>query len=446
MLQTEMKIEKLTQEQETLLLVYRDKWIKIGLCTEPANRIEAEKAIIQSYQCAGLKSPQKIIWCGSPLSQGLTRAIILDKKNMASVWDSVWASVWDSVGASVRASVWDSVGASVGDSVWASVWDSVVDSVGDSVWDSVGDSVGASVRASVWDSVGASVGDSVWASVWDSVVDSVGDSVWASVGASVRDSVMASVVDSVGASVWDSVGASVGDSVWASVWDSVVDSVGDSVWDSVGASVGASVYGQHDANWLGFYEYFRNVCGLKNETNKASGLIELAKNSGWFLPHKNICWVSERHSILNRDERGRLHSIIGPAVMYPDGWSIYAVHGVRISSDLIENKKSITVNRIEKEKNMEVRRVMIDLYGQQKYLVDSGAKEIHRDEFGVLYRKELSNDEPLVMVKVINSTPEPNGEFKDYFLRVPYDVQTAHEAVAWTYNKNKSEYSPEIET
>jgi len=327
-------IEKLTQEQEAMIPVYRDKWINIGLCTKPANRIEAEKAITLSYKCAGLKPPNKIIWCSSPLSQGLTRAIILDKKMIASVGESVLASVR----ASVRASVWESV------------WDSV--------WASVGDSVRASVRA----------------------------------------------------------------------------------------SVGDSGYGQHDASWLGFYEYFRNICNLRIETDKVLGLIELAKNSGWFLPYENICWVSERHNILNRDERGRLHSIVGPAVMYPDGWAIYAVHGVRVPADVIEDKKSITVNRIEKEENAEVRRVMIELFGQQKYLIDSGAKEINRDEFGILYRKELPNDEHLVMVKVINSTPEPDGSFKDYFLRVPKEVQTAHEGVAWTYGKNKFEYAPEIET
>ena len=254
--------------------------------------------------------------------------------------------------------------------------------------------------------------------------------VWASVGASVRASVGASVRDSVRASVWDSVfdsvGASVGDSVWDSVWD--------------------SVYGQHDVQWLSFYDYFNKVLNLKKETKKLTGLFELAKSAGWALPHQNICWISERHNILERDENGRLHNLFGPAVVYPDGWSIYAVHGVRLPGWIIETPKKITPKNIESESNIEIRRVMIEKYGQDKYLIDSGAIEISRDSYGTLYRKDISNDEPLVMVKVANSTRESDGKFKKYFLRVMPDIKTAREAVAWTFGMKENEYQPHIET
>jgi len=90
-----MKIEKLTTEQITKFPEYVRKWTNIGLSTEPANRPAAEAAINRMYTIAGIKEP-KIVWCGSPLSQGLTRAI-LQKANKASVGDSVWDSVWASV-------------------------------------------------------------------------------------------------------------------------------------------------------------------------------------------------------------------------------------------------------------------------------------------------------------------------------------------------------------
>ena len=95
-------IEKLTPEQEALLPVYRDKWLKIGLSCEPLDPEKAKAAAILAYKKAGLEPPRIFVCCQSPFS-GVIAATILKR-----------ASVGDSVGASVRDSVWDSVWASVG--------------------------------------------------------------------------------------------------------------------------------------------------------------------------------------------------------------------------------------------------------------------------------------------------------------------------------------------
>ena len=68
------KIEKLTPEQIAKFPEYVKRWTDIGICTEPANREDAEKAIAIMYESAGLKKP-KIVWCGSPFSNALTRVI-----------------------------------------------------------------------------------------------------------------------------------------------------------------------------------------------------------------------------------------------------------------------------------------------------------------------------------------------------------------------------------
>ena len=60
-------IESLTPEQEALLPVYRDKWIKIGLSTKPAVRDDAEKYLNEMYKVANLPEPKEIKWAKSPL-------------------------------------------------------------------------------------------------------------------------------------------------------------------------------------------------------------------------------------------------------------------------------------------------------------------------------------------------------------------------------------------
>ena len=192
------------------------------------------------------------------------------------------------------------------------------------------------------------------------------------------------------------------------------------------------------------------MCGLETQTEKLSGLIDQAKHAGWYLPHKHVCWISERHHILSRDERGRLHSLAGPAVSYPDGWSIYAVGGVRVPEYVIERPKEISVKKIDEEANVEIRRIMLEQYGIERFLRDGKADKLGSDDFGTLYRRSMGDDEPLVMVHVVNTTPEPDGSHKDYFLRVPPQIgdgnHTPRSAVAWTFGMKEREYNPVMES
>jgi hypothetical protein len=363
------RIESLTKEQKERMPEYRDKWMAIGLSTDPADRSTAEKGIKEVYSNAGIKSVPKIIWCGSPLSSGITKSIVLNLKKLDvgdSVKDSVGDSVWDSVRASVRASV--------GDSVWASIGDSIGDSVGDSVWDSVGASVG--------DSVKDSVGDSVWASVWDSV------------GASVR------------ASVWDSVGASVRASVRDSVWDSIWDSVGASVWDSVKDSVRDSIWGQHDANWLGFYDFFNNVLKLERQTEKLSGLWTVAQSAGWFIPYENICWISERHNVCKL-EKGKIHNEGGPAIQYPDGFSIWGLNGVRVSQEIAETPFNELDSRlILTEQNAEVRKEIVRKIGIERVCRDLNAECVDKEGEYELLLLNLQDGRKRPYLKMTNPSIE----------------------------------------
>jgi hypothetical protein len=291
------RIERLTAEQVARLPEFVERWTKIGLCTEPADRPRAEAAIREMYRQGGLEPPTAIIWCGSPLSLALSRAITLDQKRRMPAADvSTWDSVCRSVGASVRDRVRDSLGRSAGYTV------------------------------------GTGVRHSVYRSVWRSASFDV---YWRG-GGTVRDSIRTNLAESVEASVWANVGASVS----ASVVESVRAGIGKSVWRTVRKgvrnSIGESVHGSHDAHWLAFYRYYHDVLHLTSQTARLSGLCELAQSAGWALPHENICWVSERHHLLARDDRGRLHALDGPACAYPDGWAIYAVHGVRVPGYVIE--------------------------------------------------------------------------------------------------------------
>ena len=154
------------------------------------------------------------------------------------------------------------------------------------------------------------------------------------------------------------------------------------------------------------------------------------------------CEPPERQDI---DVLGRLHREDGPALLCRDGWPLYRWHGVEIPSLVIEQSERITVPMIDKESNAEVRRVMIERYGEERFLRNGNAKAIAKDEKGQLFRREIPGDEPLVMVRVKDATVSKDGQ-RTYFLRVPPTIETPRQAVAWTFEMDGAEYEPLVET
>lgn len=69
------KIEQLTPEQLARCPEFVEKWIKIGLCCEPANRPVAEEGVREAYKTVGLKPPDYILWSKSPMAMIIERGI-----------------------------------------------------------------------------------------------------------------------------------------------------------------------------------------------------------------------------------------------------------------------------------------------------------------------------------------------------------------------------------
>jgi hypothetical protein len=203
-------------------------------------------------------------------------------------------------------------------------------------------------------------------------------------------------------------------------------------------------------DWLPLHEFLLANFSIQPPSRysraEVAGWCNLARQAAAYSFFERACFVCDRPLDLKQDERGRFHCQDGPAISFADGYQIYSWHGVSVGKEIIESPQAITVETIQFERNAEVRRVMIERFGPVKFLTDSGAKKIQEDECGILYRKDLFNDEPIVMVKVINSTPEPDGTLKEYFLRVPPTITTARAAVAWSFGMKQDEYTPAVET
>jgi hypothetical protein len=139
------------------------------------------------------------------------------------------------------------------------------------------------------------------------------------------------------------------------------------IWEPINHEVSQHVdhlipipgYGQHDAPRLAFYEALA-MAGL--DVSELDPFMEIAQSCGWWWSFGDACVLCERASCLARDQRGELHSANGPAVMYPDGWSLYAWHGVPVQAATIVRPELITLAQIENETNPAVRHVLLTRY------------------------------------------------------------------------------------
>lgn len=220
--------------------------------------------------------------------------------------------------------------------------------------------------------------------------------------------------------------------------------------------------------------------GLKGFTVAAIGLAALLNKilpiyfktiSPWVLPLRDVCVISERPVKVVKDEQGRFHNRSGHAIEYPDGFGLCAINGVFMPEHVVLRPQEISLDEIVLESNTEARRVLIEQFGMPRYLREGDAATISHDDVGILYSVPMGSDDPMLVVRVLNSTPEHDGvmsrdeaiaefgvaagpairaaegsRFKEYTLRVPPSVRSAREAVAWTFGLEADDYQPAIET
>jgi hypothetical protein len=285
--------------------------------------------------------------------------------------------------------------------------------------------------ASVYDRVRAGVGASVGATVAALVRATVQAKVQASVGISVQAGVQGHVEARVQAGVEVRVYAP----LEASVWESVEQSLGAGVPLGVRVSVSRSVWAYQAAPWLAQYRFFDTYLE-PNELRALAHFNELV--SGYWLGQEIALLVRRPHR-LAYDAAGRLHHATGTCLEYADGWGLYAWQGVRVPEKVILKPEELTGEDWRREPNVTVRRVIQERLGA-RFMRELGGKVIDRGSRGTLYEVRMPSADPEPVARYVQvqdaSTP------RQYFLRVPPWVQSAAEAVAWSFQLTVEEYGP----
>ncbi|WP_439674409.1 DUF6745 domain-containing protein [Embleya sp. MST-111070] len=377
-----------------------EHWGEVVSATGGTDREAAERAIRTVYRAAGMAEPERVVWYDSPLTAAVAAAVASGTCRPADL-------------AATRLSV--KVPGRPGRPVQERLWSGP--------WQAAKAEASAALGAAGWQLAWNEGASRLWEPTRE-LTERIREAVHAGVGAtdpSVRTPTRRA----------------------ASVpgrWD---------VADRVRATTYSALGGQFDGAWLAVFDGLRR-CFPEFDFPVVAELGEVARHVGWWWPYERVALVSERPIVMHRDDHSRLHHGDGPALTYADGFALHAWRGMPVPADFVgglgPGGSRLTARAIRTEHNAELRRVMLEIYGYDRYLREVGAQPLDRDETGVLWEIDLDDDEPIVMVEVLNSTPEPDGSVRTYWLRVPPDTETAREGVAWTFGLGPDDYRPLRET
>ncbi|WP_433225091.1 DUF6745 domain-containing protein [Microtetraspora malaysiensis] len=412
-------------------------WRAAALATGPADRTVAEAGVRRAYRDAGLPEPEHVLWFESPAAGAVAAAALSGgPQARATLAAACLGEIADQVLARVGAAP---AGRNVRDAVRTGPWERARRALHEVLGPAGWSGAWAASGGELWPQVNRLVVEIRQAIAGDRDTDGNPFAEITAAGAPAGGETAARTAGT----------ATSGGEAAAGSEPARLDRAAGELLR--GATLDA-VLGQHDAAWLCAFApdpgMLREILSGVAETERSAlgGLYDVARSAGWWWPFERVALLCERPLELHLDDLGRLHRAEGPAMLFADGFALNAWHGMPVPAGFGATMAALDPARIRAENNAELRRVMLEHYGYDRYLTGSGASPVHADETGVLWRISLPDDEDVTMVEVVNSTPEPDGTRRTYFLRVPPWIVRARQGVAWTFGVTEEEYQPERET
>lgn len=144
--------------------------------------------------------------------------------------------------------------------------------------------------------------------------------------------------------------------------------------------------GQIWLSWSCYESFFHEICNLYTPTmHVAEAFRKVQTNCSWWVSYEWGVVVVDRYKEVYLREQGDTMVVArpwqeGPALVARDGWNFYLIDEHKFSPRHLRGE--FTIQEIKDEPNAERRRILTDLYGRGRYLVETGAKLLDADYEG----------------------------------------------------------------
>ena len=198
--------------------------------------------------------------------------------------------------------------------------------------------------------------------------------------------------------------------------------------------------GNQWASWYAFCSWFRDVGNLELkgdlwERFAADEELAIAGPQAWY---PGVVAISDLPLEIHRDREGRSHREDGPAIVYADGWSVSAWHGIVVPDDFW----SWDLQRVLSESNSEIRRCGIERIGWEKLtdrmtLVAEAPDPGNAPHMLRLFEGDLLAGmyaRPARLLVAVNGSVDKGGDRRVFGIPVPASLGDPVEAAAALYD------------
>jgi hypothetical protein len=177
--------------------------------------------------------------------------------------------------------------------------------------------------------------------------------------------------------------------------------------------------------------------------------------------------VSDFPERISVDADNRPHCEDGPSHRWRDGWELWHWHGLPVTEQIVMRPQTVTAEQVAAQENVEIRRIMIERMGWDKYAAEAGVSTLHIDELdtalaAIPVSELVSDSDRLVTtyragteqaellectelrdfenrpIRLVRLTDPSTG--RRYTLRVAYNTKRCYQGVAASFGLTESQY------
>lgn len=170
--------------------------------------------------------------------------------------------------------------------------------------------------------------------------------------------------------------------LWSLLGSQLARQVGNPVWHQLRSQLDCPndncIQPELWAYQAGVVDFCISVLNCEYDLTKWQALQSVVKECGWIFPWEKICYVCDRPTKISFDRQRLIHAETEPAILFADGFKVYAYHGTVIPEKYgLLTPLQWQPQWIIQEQDIEVKRALIHGIGLVRIRRDLGKIDLN---------------------------------------------------------------------